>query len=351
VAVVPVAPAPQPRPRVPTELTDTWIQWIAENRLRDCAPADMLATMTAAGIDRDEAAAALTRIEHDPVFLAARRHQQVLRKLESVVANQQRVWQSASDYTQVERRVEVGHDEFLERYVRGCRPVVLTGLARDWPALERWSPAYFRQHFGHLDVEVQRGRASDPAFEVNKLQHRHVQRLADFIDEVVGGGPTNDYYMTANNEVLRRPEFARVLDDVGTLPSYVDASRLSSASSLWLGPAGTITPLHHDLMMLLHTQVVGRKRWRLISPLETPRVYNHVGVFSPVDVDRPDLARYPEFAKVQVVEVLVEPGETLFVPLAWWHQVTSLDISISLSFTNLAVANEFTYVNPSLRDW
>ena len=41
--------------------------------------------------------------------------------------------------------------------------------------------------------------------------------------------------------------------------------------------------------------------------------------------------------------VTLEPGETLFVPLGKWHQVRSLDISISLSFTNVALPNDFRY--------
>ena len=95
--------------------------------------------------------------------------------------------------------------------------------------------------------------------------------------------------------------------------------------------------------MLLHTQIVGRKRWRFVSPLSGPRVYNDFDVYSPVDFDKLDLARFPEAAKVKVLDVVVEPGETMFLPLAWWHQVSSLDRCISLSFTNLDVPNEFDF--------
>jgi hypothetical protein len=52
-----------------------------------------------------------------------------------------------------------------------------------------------------------------------------------------------------------------------------------------------------------------------------------------------------------VIEVVVEAGETVFLPLGWWHQVTSLDISLSFSFSNFAFANEFSYQNPSITNW
>jgi hypothetical protein len=228
---------------------------------------------------------------------------------------------------------------------------VLTDVAKDWPAMARWSPADLKARFGHLDVEIQAERNADPRYEENKLQHRQTVRLAGFVDRVLAGGPTNDYYMTANNEALRRPEFAPLMQDIGTLHPICDRAELHRLSSFWFGPAGTHTPLHHDTIMLMHTQVVGRKRWRFISPLETPKLYNFNNVFSPVDIDRPDLARYPLFAQVKVLEVIAEPGDTVFLPLGWWHQVSSLDVSLSFSYSNLAVPNQYDFQNPDIHDW
>ena len=91
--------------------------------------------------------------------------------------------------------------------------------------------------------------------------------------------------------------------------------------------------------MLFHTQVEGRKRWRFISPLQTPRLYNHNNVFSLIDLDPPDFSKYPWFHDVKVLEVTAEPGDTVFLPLGWWHQVTALDTILSFSYSNLAVPN------------
>lgn len=335
----------------PAALADNWLQWIAENRLRGCTPESMADTMAASGLDRVLCARAIAELENDPVYKAALRHQQLLRKLESVVANQQKLWELRPGYGTVEKRAGVSRDELFERYVCGSRPLVLTDVANDWPAMSRWSPDDLKARFGHLDVEIQAERNADPRYEENKLQHRQTVRLAGFVDRVLAGGPTNDYYMTANNEALRRPEFAPLLQDIGTLHPICDRAELTRLSSFWFGPAGTHTPLHHDTIMLMHTQVVGRKRWRFISPLETPQLYNFNNVFSPVDIDRPDLARYPLFAQVKVLEVIAEPGDTVFLPLGWWHQVSSLDVSLSFSYSNLAVPNQYSFQNPDIHDW
>jgi ribosomal protein L16 Arg81 hydroxylase len=110
------------------------------------------------------------------------------------------------------------------------------------------------------------------------LQHRRRVRLGDFVNQVLAAGPSKDHYLTANNELLRQPEFASLLRDIGSLPDYCDASQPAHSGSSWFGPAGTVTPLHHDALMLFHTQVVGRKRWRFVSPLDTLKLYKYYDV-------------------------------------------------------------------------
>jgi len=183
---------PAPPPISYRAIDDSWRQWIAENRLRDCTVESVITTMIAAGVHPHDAQISVMHMESNPVYLAARRHQELLRKLESVVANQQRLWESAPSYAAVEKRRDVGADEFIERYVRGSRPLVLTDVTADWPAMNRWSPTYLKQHFGHLSVEIQCGRNSDARYEENKLDHREMQPFGDFIERVLSGGPTND---------------------------------------------------------------------------------------------------------------------------------------------------------------
>ena len=66
--------------------------------------------------------------------------------------------------------------------------------------MKRWSPQDLKKRFGHLDVQIQAERSADPKYEQNKLHHQRQVRLADFVDQVLAGGATNDYYLTANNE-------------------------------------------------------------------------------------------------------------------------------------------------------
>jgi hypothetical protein len=337
------APQPLVAPQPTRPLDEEWAQRLLHGSLERRAPESMLAEATQAGIHPGQAQAFIANLPQNPIFKAAEsmrdRYERFARSMQAVQA----VYESAPDYTHVEKRSRVSREEFIERYVRGCRPVVLTDLARDWPAMQRWNFTEFKRRYGSLTVQIQGGRESDDNFEVNKANHKRETNFAAFLDRISTSGVTNDEYLTANNELLRRPEFQGLLDEVGPLPDFCRAADLKRSSSLWIGPAGTRTPLHHDTLMLLHTQIVGRKRWRFVSPLSGPSVYNDYDVYSPVDFDNLDVQRFPNAARLKVLDVVVEPGETVFLPLAWWHQVTSLDKCISLSFTNIDVPNAFDF--------
>jgi ribosomal protein L16 Arg81 hydroxylase len=133
------------------------------------------------------------------------------------------------------------------------------------------------------------------------------------------------------------------LDDFTSFPEYLNPTAAGRQCFLWFGPAGTVTPLHHDTSNILLAQVAGRKRYRMIPASEWQYVYNSRGVFSDVDAEKPDLNRYPKFRNATIIDIVVEPGEALFVPVGWWHQVRALDVSMTISFTNFVFPNHFNW--------
>lgn len=51
-----------------------------------------------------------------------------------------------------------------------------------------------------------------------------------------------------------------------------------------------------------------------------------------VEVESPDVVRFPEFVKAPYLECVLQPGEVLFIPVKHWHYVRSLELSFSVSF-------------------
>jgi ribosomal protein L16 Arg81 hydroxylase len=331
-----------------------WVNWTVDNLFRGCEPKDLVATMTAAKVE----ASAAQQIVVEAVAL---KQAQALHKLESVVSilASLQIEQWAAGHTSTMERVSsLSPAKFLAKYYFGSRPVILTKLAQDWPALKLWTPEYFADKFGDAMIEIQSGRDQDPNYEINSPKLKRRVRMRDFVTSVLDGSAGNNQYLTANNHALKQPALAPLLDDIGSLPDFLfDRSRLPNESLLWMGGEGVITPVHHDTMQLMHTQIVGQKRWQLVSPLQTPLMYNHIGVFSKLKFDADDEVLYPLSKQLRIIDVIVKPGETLFVPVGWWHHVETLTPSISLSYTNFAptgvtstVPNHFTYRNPHEAD-
>ncbi|NES98124.1 MAG: cupin-like domain-containing protein, partial [Desertifilum sp. SIO1I2] len=210
---------------------------------------------------------------------------------------------------------------------------------------------YFKANYGQAQVEIQFDRNSDPLYEINCERHKKTVAMSEYVDMIVQGGESNNYYMVANNRNVEREDFKGIMDDIVMFPELLNPQDTSGRVFFWFGPAGTITPLHHDPVNLIMAHVSGRKRWRLISPEQTPFMYNYVGVFSKVDCENPDYNRYPLYKNVKIIEEVLEPGEIIFIPVGWWHQVKALDISLSMSFTNFVFPNYFNWQDPNIPNW
>jgi hypothetical protein len=298
------------------------------------------------GFDAREAARAIAEVNSSPLFQAGLRVADKLRKLESLLA----IYEELSHLTPLAQAVEVRRSiswaEFLCNYYELNQPVILSRIMRNWKATALWDPAYLRNLCGDELVEVMSGRNSDPHYEMNLSSHKKLLPFSQYVDLVLTSGETNDFYMTANNHFFETSAGQKLLEDISVFPEYLDPDRLQGHAFLWFGPAGTVTPLHHDTSNILFAQVHGRKNFTLISPNQTPLVYNEIGVFSEVDCGEPNFDKYPAFQKVHKREVILAPGQVLFIPVGWWHYVRALDVSISVSFTNFKVPNSYHWDNP-----
>jgi ribosomal protein L16 Arg81 hydroxylase len=49
--------------------------------------------------------------------------------------------------------------------------------------------------------------------------------------------------------------------------------------------------------------------------------------------------QFPELNDCLKIECILNQGESLFIPMGWWHCVESLDTSISVSFTHFNLDN------------
>jgi hypothetical protein len=318
--------------------------WVVENLLAGVDEAAIVRTL-AKQISHARAKREVRAIATSPLLDVCARLAKRARQLELVAALGRA--HHGGDRTTIERRTTPSADEFFRAYWGAHRPVVLTDVTARWPALGKWTPAWFRRVLGDATIEITADRESDPHYDMNYRAHRKRVRMSAFIDRILAAGKTNDIYMVSNNHTMKRPRFAALLRDVRPPRALFHQPLRAAATSLWIGPAGTVTPLHHDTTNILFCQIYGRKRVDLVSPQETALLLDPVhGFYSPVDLDRRARAKHPALRAMTVKSVVVAPGDELYIPAGWWHRVTSLDVSISFSLLGFRRPNDFDWYRP-----
>ncbi len=126
-----------------------------------------------------------------------------------------------------------------------------------------------------------------------------------------------------------------LLDEL-SVPPYVPSGKINDIN-LWIASAASSTPLHYDDMHNVFAQVEGHKRFLLFNPAQFDVLYpgplnTRIEAKSRVDLTRPDFRRFPKLAEVEYWEAVVGPGDLLFMPAYWWHQVSARDVSVSVNY-------------------
>jgi hypothetical protein len=95
-------------------------------------------------------------------------------------------------------------------------------------------------------------------------------------------------------------------------------------------------------------QIYGSKEFILYPPEQEEFLYPSVekrNLSAVNDVDKPDLERFPLFAKARPSKFVLKPGDLLFIPSHWWHTTKMLTPSISISVNVLNDSNWKEMVN------
>lgn len=323
--------------------SDDWTEWAAHNLAMGVAGADIAAELGKAGLSAPEAQRLIAGIESSPVFRAARRLGGEVRKWTVLTDTLLALEGLTHDYDRVPRVSGLSSEAFLREYYALNRPVILEDVVDAWPALGKWDLDFLARHFGQCPITYQHGRSKSDHRD-SFVDHSTRATLSGYIDLIRDGAETNDYYLIAHDRILDRPDFRPLLNDIVFDPRYFDPVSRPGRVFFWLGPKGTLTPMHRDLGNVFFAQVMGRKRVTLIPSKQMHKVYNQTGYHSEIDFEKDDLSDYPLLEGAHIVEEVIASGELLFIPIGWWHAVKSLDVSITVTGNNFRFPNVFSEI-------
>lgn len=209
--------------------------------------------------------------------------------------------------------------------IRDRSPVVVEDLAAEWPALERWTLAHLQARYGDRPVRVYDASFGRPGR--GYMSNVDTMPFAEFLDATQRGG--RDLRMFLYNLAHQIPE---LVDDIRLPQLGLRFSRQFVFS--FFGCQGSTTPLHYDIDMgeVFHTVVRGKRRIRLFAPDCARALYAHpFTVRSYVDLDAPHAGRFPALRHAHGYEVVLEPGQTLYMPAGWWHEFHYLEAGYGVS--------------------
>ncbi|KAJ8114241.1 hypothetical protein OPT61_g3836 [Boeremia exigua] len=258
--------------------------------------------------------------------------------------------------------------EFM-RYVARNRPFVIKNGAADWKARKRWNANYLKEVMEGQTVNVSltpHGNADSvidlPAGgNIFVKPYERSEPFSSVLDAIRAQGlrPTNAtpirYAQTQNDNL--RDEYTSLFSDV---PPSIPFARVAldqspDAVNFWLGSAASVTALHKDNYENIYVQILGRKHFVLLPPVDAPCVGERevlAGTYGPrprgngeggegegelvVCVDEPEVyvpfatwdpdvpeqnaTPYSQYA--QPMRVTLDEGDMLYLPALWYHKVS-----------------------------
>ncbi len=220
-----------------------------------------------------------------------------------------------------------------------CRPVVIRGLVADWPVVQKASESphalkdYLVRFDAGVNVEVFFG---DPAirgkyyYSAGLKGFNFQRRMMKFTDAM-------ECILEAVDHPGVRSVYVGSMPMGDCLPGFAAGNPMPLAGSgvgprMWLGTAANISS-HYDTFDNLACVIAGQRRFTLYAPELIGKLY-----IGPIDntmsgppvslaASAPDgsAGAFPLFEEIRDQALIAElqPGDALYLPKLWWHQVES----------------------------
>ena len=232
--------------------------------------------------------------------------------------------------TPIERVESISPQDFRKHYLLPKKPIIITSLAKEWPAYTKWTWDYFKSLIGSVEVGVYNNIRAGAKVPVNGADD--TMRFGDYLD-LIQKGPVELRIFLFN--IFK---YAPQITADFSFPEQYTKSFLKKYPMLFVGGSGSIAHMHYDIDLshIFHTQFLGKKRVLLMPNSQSPLLYRmpltvesaasfvdwHKGV---------DEEKFPALAHARGYETILDHGETLFMPSGYWHHMQYIDSGFAMS--------------------
>lgn len=228
----------------------------------------------------------------------------------------------------------ISPEDFKKNYYQTGKPVVIKDLAKQWPAYSKWNWDYFIQEVGQKEVGVYNNVKSDAYTPINTADA--YMKFGEYLQKVKEG--PLDLRIFLFNIFQHAPQVAKDFK----WPEHLMKGFVKKYPMLFVGGQGSITHMHFDIDLshILHTQFIGRKRVLLFPYGEQKKLYRKPWeVLSVANYanysEKFDYENFPAVKLAKGYEVILEHGDTLFMPAGYWHHMEYIDGGFAMSLRAL----------------
>jgi len=242
-------------------------------------------------------------------------------------------------YRAIAEYTNLSSEQFFEQIVPAQKPIVIRGFVKNWPlaVAGQKTPSAFTEYLNKFYQGKKAQMVVAPPAANKRFYYNDELTGVNFLS----GEERIDLFLGRLLELIDRDVYPAIsmqsafIDDIFPGMAADNPCEFFSdvAARLWVGNEGIVNT-HYDGSDNVACVVAGRRRFVLFPPEQTANLYPGPLNFTPagaptslVDINAPDLERYPQYkdALARAYSVELEPGDAIFIPMLWWHHVESLE--------------------------
>nr|CAD7194244.1 unnamed protein product [Timema douglasi]CAD7421617.1 unnamed protein product [Timema poppensis] len=206
----------------------------------------------------------------------------------------------------------------------------------------KWTADYLTEKIGDSNVKVHvsinpKMNFTEKNFVYKTLLFGELLKRAQKVkQDLFFLSPSEFYYLRSLGADPRgrdvadiKKQFPSIAEDIN-IPDFFQKEDFFS-SVFRIGSPGVQLWTHYDVMDNILIQVKGRKRMVLYSPDEALNMYLTGDKSQVLDIDDPDVERFPKFLSAQRHECVMESGDIIFIPALWFHNTLALEFGIAVN--------------------
>ncbi len=233
---------------------------------------------------------------------------------------------------QIPREKTLTKQEFIQKYFKPQKPVVIERFIEDWPAYTKWNLDYIKEIAGDKEVPLYDDR---PVKHDEGFNEPHAKmKMADYV-ELLKSGPTK-YRIFLWNILKEIPELQKDF----TYPDF-GLRLMKGLPMLFFGGKDSHTFMHYDIDLanIFHFHFEGTKQCILFSQDETKFLYkipHSLITREDIDFTDPDLEKWPALERAKGYITHLDHGNVLYIPEGYWHHMKYITAGFSMSLRAIA---------------